>query len=264
MTLLDWLQSNHAVHVVSECFAVHEDIAAVPSRLPERSHLVPMSDASLFQLALGMTMGGSPVFLQWPTADVQGLYAQLRHLSTAPALTAALIIRVPVTEGTPDGLHDLAQFAKVYSVVHDRHRNELLDTALRTAGVTVLLESASGMAMDRLENRFTNLTGQSSTLFGDQKAHCTVLTPNYHLGLVDTVVSDSTHVNTLVLHDLSTLDHAAIESIRSAGRVVCVDLPKAWMSTLIQSAFWSLEAEPTFTIAESAAIHAAIQSVLED
>lgn len=258
MALLDWLQSNPSVHVVSECFVVHNDLNGTEDALTTRAHLLPMSDASLFHFSLGLVLAGTPTFLQWPTSDLSSLNVLLNTISTE--LSVPLIIRVPVS----DAINlDAMSKSSVYSIVHDDHRTAVLDATLRRPGVYVLLESLSAMALHRLENRFIGLQQERATLHKATNAQCTMVSLNQHVSVVEEALSGTTHCDVVSLHEVSGIDADTLESIQRTGRVICVGLPLSWMSDVIKGSFWSLEAEPVFADATVQSIQQSLHRVFE-
>lgn len=258
MPLLEWLQSNPSVHVVSECFAVHNDLSGAEEALNTRAHLLPMSDASLFHFSLGLALAGTPTFLQWPTSDLASLSGFVDKVSSE--LSASLIVRVPISNTV--NLEALAG-SSAYSVVHDDHRSAVLETALNRPGIHIILESLSAMALHRLESRFIGLQTDSSTLQSSEHPQCTVVGLNQHASMIEEALSGATHCDIISLHKASGLDATTLESIQRTGRVVCVGLPTAWMSDVIQGSFWSLEAEPEFADATIQSIQQSLHRVFE-
>lgn len=258
MTLLEWLQSNPSVHVVSECFAVHNDLSGVEEALSTRAHLLPMSDASLFHFSLGLALAGTPTFLQWPTSNLASLGGLMNKVSSE--LSTSLVIRVPIS-GTAN--LDAIIGSSAYSIVHDDHRSAVLNTALHRPGIYIILESLSAMALHRLESRFAGLQTDSSTLQSSENPQCTVVGLNQHASMIEEALSDATHCDIVSLHKASGLDATTIESIQRTGRVICVGLPTAWMSDVINGSFWSLEAEPEFSDATVQSIQQSLHRVFE-
>lgn len=258
MALLDWLQSNPSVHVVSECFAVHDDLNNAEDALAGRAHLLPMSDASLFHFSLGLVLAGSPVLLQWPTSDLVSLETLFNQVSAD--LSAPLIIRVPVS--TTVNLDKIAGVS-AYSIVHDDHRNAVLNAVLQRPGIHVILESLSALALHRLENRFLGLQTESSTLQPSSGSQCTVVALNQHVSLIEEALSGTTSCDVISLHQVSNLDTNTLESIQRTGRVICVGLPTSWMSSIIKESFWSLEAEPEFADTTVQSIQQSLHRVFE-
>ena len=261
MTLLDWLQSNPSVHLVSECFAVDDDLSNVQEVLESRTHLLPMSDASLFNFSLGLILAGTPTLLQWPTSDLCSLGMLLKNLH-AP-LPAPLIIRVPITPDSIVELHTLDS-ASVHSILHDTHRSCVLSSAMQRPDIYILLESRQSIELHRLENRFVDVQHDSSTTDIVNTAQCTVITSNYHSQIVEEALSNSPHIEVVHLHQLNGLDKTTVASVQRTGRVVCVGLPSSWMASVINGAFWSLEAEPEFTTPTTQSIQEALSRVFED
>ena len=230
MALLDWLQSNFCTRCM-ECFAVHDDLNNAEDALAGRTHLLPMSDASLFHFFFGVGVGGFTCII---TMAYIGSHLETLFNQVSTDLSAPLIIRVPVS--TTVNLDKIAGVS-AYSIVHDDHRNAVLNAVLQRPGIHVILESLSALALHRLENRFLGLQTESSTLQPSSGSQCTVVALNQHVSLIEEALSGTTSCDVISLHQVSNLDTNTLESIQRTGRVICVGLPTSWMSSIIKESF---------------------------
>jgi hypothetical protein len=73
-----------------------------------------------------------------------------------------------------------------------------------------------------------------------------------------------TAVEVVAVHNLTDLSTDAGKSIQRTGRVVSVELPEVWVTSITKQAFWHLEAEPEFCPSTTNDIHRALSNVWED
>ena len=261
MTLLDWLQQNPNAHLVGECFEVQSDLMGASEVLGSRSHLLPMSDNTLLNVGLGISVNGECAFIECPSDDLATIAAWIQTLPESGI--GAMVIRVHI--GSEVDWSSIQHPAvEVWSISSDSQRIEVLQRALVHRRVIIILESAAAIAWHILEG--STHTG-SFTQHGDAPAHCVLVSANLHAPAVqnalDTLTEQGVAVLWLEQHNITSFDASTLQHIFDVGRVVCVELPSSWMSDLVSKAFWRLENEPLFCEAEETSIVQSVYATLE-
>ena len=269
MTLLEWLEQNPSSQLVGECFAVRDDLMDAADRLGHRAHLLPMSDTTLLRVSLGIALDGSIPVLEWPTSDLSNITSWLKTIPKDGKNAFPMVIRVHVHEEMNLAYNSLQHpLVEVWSVLSDTMRSEALQHALTHRKIVIVLESATAIAWHRLEGRsVTSLSSSTANDTPTNEAHCVIVSSNLHADIVqssiDTLADDGIQIHWIEQHALSGFDDTALQGIFDVGRVVCVGLPPAWVSTLLSKAFWRLESEPVFCTANTPAIQQAVYTSLE-
>ena len=263
MTLLDWLQQTPNAHLVGECFEVRSDLVGASESLGARAHLLPMSDSTLLNVGLGITLNGDCAVVEWPSDDVSSIAAWIQHLPDSGV--GPLVVRVQVGKvGIDLNAFPIHPAVEVWAVASDAQRTEVLQRALTQRHTVVVLESAPSIAWHKLED--SHLDG-AVTQHGDTNAHCVLVSTNLDASIVqnavDSLAEQGVSIRWFEQHNVTQFDSAVLQGIFDVGRVVCVGLPTSWISTLINTAFWRLESEPLFCRADETAIVQAVYSTLE-
>ena len=265
MTLLDWLKQTPNAHLIGECFAVRNDLSNAEETLQDRAHLLPMSDTTLLNFGLGVALNGECAFVEWPSADISSIAAWIQTLPETGI--GSMVIRVHI-----DTNIDWSTFehpaVEVWSIATDAQRAEVLNRALVSRQTIVLLESAQSMAWHKLEGCIHEGTvtehGNDAVPHGH---HCVVISANLHApavqSAVDALNADGLSILWLEQHNITAFDPASLQSMFDIGRVVCVGLPVSWMSAIVAKAFWRLETEPLFCMADEADIIRSVYATLE-
>ena len=261
MTLLDWLQQNPNTHLIGECFEVQSDLMGASEVLGSRSHLLPMSDSTLLNVGLGISLSGECAFIEWPSDDLLTVAAWVQTLPEAGV--GAMVIRIHV-ESASDWSKIQHPAVEVWSISSDTQRAEVLQRALTHRRIVILLESAAAIAWHKLEG--STHTGPC-TQYGEIPAHCVLVSANLHAPAVqnalDALMEQGISVLWLEQHNITSFDASTLQHIFDVGRVVCVGLPISWMSDLVSKAFWRLENEPLFCEADETSIVQSVYATLE-
>jgi hypothetical protein len=261
MTLLDWLEQTPNAHLIGECFEVQSDLEGATEALQDRAHLLPMSDSTLLNVGLGISLNGECAVVEWPSSDLSNISAWLQTIPESGI--GSMIIRIHADTGVDwSGLVHPA--VEVWSIATNAQRSDVLQRALTERCILILLENTASMAWHRLENRACS---NSVSRHGELPAHCVLVSANLHSAqtqnAIDALREEGVSILWHELHNISKLDQATLQNIFDVGRVVCVGLPKSWMSSVISKAFWRLENEPIFCEALEANIVQAVYTALE-
>lgn len=265
MTLLDWLKQTPNAHLIGECFAVRQDLANAEEALQERAHLLPMSDSTLLNFGLGIALNGDCAIVEWPSADLSSIAAWIHTLPESGV--GAMVIRVHTGTGV-DWSSLKHPAVEVWSVASESQRNEVLKRALIQRRVIVLLESAETIAWHKLEG--CSHEGNATT-HGNDASHnghyCVVVSANIHAqavqNAVDSLSEDGISILWVEQHNVTAFDTESLQQMFDIGRVVCAGLPVSWMPAIVAKAFWRLETEPLFCVAEEAEIVRSVYATLE-
>ena len=268
MTLLDWLKQTPNAHLIGECFAVRQDLANAEEALQERAHLLPMSDSTLLNFGLGIALNGDCAVVEWPSADLSNIAAWIHTLPESGV--GAMVIRVH-TDTTVDWSSLKHPAVEIWSIASESQRTEVLKRALIQRRVIVLLESAEALAWHKLESGNHNgHEGAATTHSNDISQnghHCVVVSANLHAqavqNAVDSLSEDGISVLWVEQHNITAFDSESLQQMFDIGRVVCVGLPASWMPAIVAKAFWRLETEPLFCVAEEAEIVRSVYATLE-
>jgi len=266
MTLLNWLEQTPNAHLLGECFVVQQDLVDATERLAERTHLLPMSDATLLQVATGMAIDGACPVVEWPSNDLSSIAQWTQKLPQTGI--GALVIRIHL-QTTPDTSLFTHPMVEVWSVLNDEMRTGALQRAVSTRKVIILLESTVASAWHKLENSSPNslVSCSNNGALDTAHCHCVLVSSNIDAEIVqatmDALDNDGIRVHWIQQHNLTALDSTALQAIFDVGRVVCVGLPSKWLGALMDKAFWRLESQPLFCDATIPAVQQSVYTVLE-
>ncbi len=264
MPLLEWIEQTPNAHLIGECFESQVDLVGAQDRLGARAQLLPMSDATLINVAIGIALNGECPVVEWPTADISTLSSTIQTLPDSGV--GSMVIRVHShSQGNSIDWTSLKHPAvEVWSPTSLEMQTALLQRALVHRRIIILLESATAMAWHKLEGHQSS-NAANATIHGSQTAHCVVLSSNIVADVVQDAIDacEGVDIQWIEQHNLTELDEQALEAAFAIGRVVCVGLPNGWMIELVQKAFWRLESEPTFCGSTVSDIQQAIYSSLE-
>ena len=263
MTILDWLQQTPNAHLIGECFEVQDSLVGAAEKLGSRAHLLPMSDSTLLNFALGIALNGECAIVEWPSRDLSSIGAWIQQLPASGV--GPLVLRVHVGSHVDWSVFSMHPAIEVWAVASDSQRVEVLQRALTQRRTIILLESAASLAWHNLEGR--SLNGEPFTQHGDANSHCVLISSNLDAptvqNAIDTLTEQGLSVSWFEQHNVTHLDGSTLQSVYDVGRVVCVGLPSSWMNSLIQKTFWRLENEPLFCTADESAIVQAVNTTLE-
>lgn len=259
MTLSNLFEQFPQLHALSECFEVHSDSQKLPKQYPDRCHLLPMSDAALIGVALGMALDGKfPIVqLSGPEALWDILPQLHQEVGTAPQFSNGMIIRIPCN--STEIAWDL--FPKSIPVWCSNNLAQSMDIIcknIQSSVPVILLESALGSSTQSTE--YTKYAGEHLTLIGPNHIE------NVLLDIQAYWQTQNVSIEVIVLHQINQIASGITDSVYKTGRVVIVDNQPNILESIIQKAFWRLESQPSLissTDSEPTAIHQAIQNCLE-
>ena len=261
MSIQSLLSQDSSVHVLSECFAVHSDLANIIEEFSEQSHLLPMSDTLLLGVAIGMAIDGSFPIVQ--LADIDSLYSLLPQLyrETKSGFPLGMVLKMPCPDLRAVDLNLFSGLAvSVYCAQNKEHSDALIAKARLSRQPTIILESLTLMSSQKKKHFSGDVevllegTDVSLLVWGDSI--------NIALELAEEYASQDISLEIIALHRLSSADSVHRNSVNKTGRVVCINQNDSLSKTLFANSFWYLEAEPVFCSAETSAIASAIQKVL--
>lgn len=262
MPLLEWIEQTPNAHLIGECFESQVDLMGAQDRLGSRAHLLPMSDAALFNVAIGFTLNGDCPVVEWPTTDISTLSSTIQTLPDSGI--GSMIIRVHCQGNTLDWTSLKHPAVEVWSPTSSDMQTTLCQRAQTQKRIIVLLESAAALAWHKLEGHQPSGV-ESTTIHGSHPAHCLVLSSSIVADVVQDAIDlcEDVAIQWIEQHNLTQFDEQALQAAFDVGRVVCVGLPNHWMTALVQKTFWRLESEPKFCDATVSDIQQAIYSSLE-
>ncbi len=262
MPLLEWIEQTPNAHLIGECFETQSDLMGAQERLGTRAHLLPMSDATLINIALGFAFNGDCPVVDWPTTDISTLASTIQNLPASGV--GSMVIRVHTQGSNIDWTALNHPAVEVWSLASSDMQNTLLQRALTHQRIIVVLESSATVAWHKLEGHQPS-GNEASTVHGSQPAHCVVLSSNLVADVVQDAIDlcEGIDVQWIEQHNLTQFDEQALQAAFNVGRVVCVGLPNNWMDELVHKAFWRLESEPVFCAPTVSNIQQAVYSSLE-
>lgn len=262
MPLLEWIEQTPNAHLIGECFESQIDLVGAQDRLGARAQLLPMSDATLINVAIGIALNGECPVVEWPTADISALSSTIQTLPDSGI--GSMVIRVHNQGNRIDWTSLTHPAVEVWSPASLEMQTALLQRAHAHRKIIILLESATAMAWHKLEGQ-QPLGTEAITTHGSQTVHCVVLSSNLVADVVQDAIDvcEGVDIQWIEQHNLTQFDKQALEAAFAVGRVVCVGLPNSWMTELVQKAFWRLESEPAFCGSTVSEVQQAIYASLE-
>jgi pyruvate dehydrogenase E1 component beta subunit len=247
--LSDAMGASDMIHLLGESLPLSPVCGSLLTQHPERCHLLPAADSSLVGVAIGLALAGKTPIVE--LAGPEALWGALQQLGQeSSALTgefsATMILRVPLGPEAidPSPLLDGMSHLQVASPADAADAGALMQTALSSPGVTVLLEP------------FTVLGASGGTPGTGKKAR--VVQEGEHVSLIawgqgvdaaksaaKTLSKESISAEVIDLRSLSPLDTETVaQSVNKTGRVVMVGGSSSMLAETIQAAFLRLESPP--------------------
>ena len=241
--------SNDTVHLLGESLPLSPVCAPLLVEHPERCHLLPAADATLIGVAFGLALAGKKpiVELSGPEAlwgAIQQIGQEAAALSDEFAIT--MILRVPLGPGAmdPSALLNSIENIRVASPSEPSDAGVLIESALKTGGVTVLLEpltvlgtsgGTAGMDMTARvieEGEHVTLLAWGPGVAEAKNAAKTLRKDGISAEIVD--------LRSLIPLDLKTVS----KSINKTGRVIMIGGSSSMMNATINAGFLRLESPP--------------------
>jgi pyruvate/2-oxoglutarate/acetoin dehydrogenase E1 component len=246
------MAASDSVHLVGEALPLSAAGNELLVQHPERCHLLPAADATLVGVAIGLAISGKiPVVeLSGPEA-LWGALQQLGQESAALSgeFRSTMVVRVPLGPGSmdPSPLFDGIPHIQIASPADPIDAGTLLQAALTTGGITVLLEpltvlgdSGGEAAEPILGSARIVESGDHVTLaaWGDGVAAARKAARALRREDISAEVID--------LRSLSPLDtDTLMESVDKTGRLVMVGASTRALLAAIETAFLRMESPPT-------------------
>ena len=246
------LQNDSQLNLLGEDLELRPDSSGLKDQYPAQVHVLPASDTSLIGVAVGMATAGQSVIVQAATASsLPQILAAIPAFG--PDFPLSLVIRVPVAPTEVLALDTLLAYPHIQvRCAHDSHTSvSALEAALSERKPCIVLESLSPQQL---------FEAPSNTAHTEIWAWGAGLQAAYDTA--ETLSAEGLICRVQALTQLQPIDPAVAQALFDTGRVVLVNLPTALLSTIHQVAFWRLEHPPVFCQADSAAIEAAVRTVL--
>ena len=229
--------------------------------LPGRMIRLPLSEEGNVGVAVGIALTGQQVIVE--LRDPSGIGRAFTALCDAAGVVdraegfpLSLVILVPAGERSPR----VPSGVRLYAAAAPRDAGDLLEQALATPGIAVLLLSS-----DALNGDIGASASGSGAMVRQSGSACTVLAwgPGVAAAEEAAATFDEGTVEILDLRMLAPLDRAAVgRSVQQTGRVVTVSGGRTLVSA-VQEAFLYLQSPPVDVPAQASAIAAAIRSSID-
>jgi pyruvate/2-oxoglutarate/acetoin dehydrogenase E1 component len=229
--------------------------------LPGRLLRLPLSEEGIVGVAVGMALTGQQVVVE--LRDPSGIGRAFSALHDAAGVAdraegfpLSLVILVPAGERSPR----VPAGVRLLAAAAPRDTADLLDQALSTPGIAVLLLSA-----DALNGDLGASGAGPGARVRQSGSACTVLAwgPGVAAAEEAAATFEEGTVEVLDLRMLAPLDRPAVaRSVQQTGRVVTVSGGRT-LVTAVQEAFLYLKSPPVDVPAKASAIAAAIRSSID-
>ena len=243
------MSQDDSIHLLGESLPLSPVCSSLLVQHPQRCHLLPAADATLVGVAIGLALAGKK-----PVVELSGpeaLWGALQQIGQEASnlsgeFNTSIVLRVPLGPdfADPTPLLTSVNHLHVLSPAEPADAGALVQTALQTSGVTVILEplsvlgSSGGTAGTDLRARLVQ-QGDDVTLLAWGPG------VGYAKSAAKTLGKEGISTEIIDLRSLAPLDDATIaESVSKTGRVVMIGGSGLMMNTTINAAFLRLESPP--------------------
>ena len=230
------IEQSRIHHIVCESPQTTLFLKEILHTNPQNIHTFPCANDAMLSTAMGMCISGAHVLLVLSTdQDLDALYAILHEESYGTEFPLSLTILLP----------SKAPQVSLFPLVHCTTGTQLLahvQQALHTQNLNFIGYAPHALldipAQEAPSSAITHQEGEAITLF----------TTGIHIEAAQKFTQNHHDIELIELVSLCPLPDSLIaKSVQKTGRVLLLEPPKELLKTILDEAFWHLEAQPEIT-----------------